>query len=314
MVSDHPMTETGPKLVKVPACWVCGGTQMKRWWEEACDMTWQVDPVLLSYDKMKFGLARCEGCGFIQPEELPHETDFFDRLYSKDRGEEYSRSEAASTDRDFVFQTVLAGLGARVTGESRKLLDVGTADGRMMVAAIKAGWETSGIELNPAKAKFAAERTGRPVHSLNAKQFAATGELFDAIALSDVLEHIPEPMHVLKDLRKILRPGGWIAVKVPQGVNQWRKQHLRSFVSGQPATICQTFTHVNHFQPKTLKLALENAGFKNVTVTAGAPELFSRLGAVSRGFRRLTYALAKLPGGTATPLTLNLQAYAQNPV
>jgi len=302
-----------PRLIKVEQCWICSGTDLATWSHETFDMTWQVDPILRSYHEKSFNLNRCSDCGFVQPESLPPESDFFDRLYSLDRGPQFCESEYVSTDRDLVFKTVLDDLAHRLSPDRRRLLDVGCADGRLLRYATDAGWVASGIELNPAKAAFAERMTGRPVHQLNAKQFAATGETFDAITLNDVLEHIPEPMHVLRDLRKILSPGGWIAVKLPNGRNQWRKERLKEMLTGQPTRVSMSLTHVNQFSPPTLKLALERAGFANATVGVAAPELFAASSGTSRLLRRVVYKLAKLPGGTRSPLTLNLQAYAQNP-
>jgi hypothetical protein len=108
-------------------------------------------------------------------------------------------------------------------------------------------------------------------------------------------------------------------VKVPSGPGQWRKERALSAVTrGRPISIADNLVHVNHFSPRALAMALECAGFTNVRVRAGAPELFAAAGrpfrqALSNGFRLAVYAAALAPGAVHTPLALNLQAYAQVP-
>ena len=149
-------------------------------------------------------------------------------------------------------------------------------------------------------------------------QDAAVGDgAYDAITLTDVLEHIPDPVRVLMRASALLAPGGWVAVKVPCGPSQliketWRGRILRRY---RP-TLADNLVHVSHFSPASLRRALERAGFVDVTVESGAPELPATpglRGALSRASRRHPLAARMLPGGLHTPLTLNLQAYGRRP-
>jgi hypothetical protein len=90
-----------------------------------------------------------------------------------------------------------------------------------------------------------------------------------------VLEHIPDPSATLKDIHRLLQPGGCVSIKVPCGTGQLIKERLRSTLRrNYEFTIARNMCHVNHFGAKSLALALEKAGFVNVTVGPGAPELF----------------------------------------
>jgi 2-polyprenyl-3-methyl-5-hydroxy-6-metoxy-1,4-benzoquinol methylase len=51
---------------------------------------------------------------------------------------------------------------------------------------------------------------------------------YDAITLTDVLEHVPRPLEALSRVRMFLRGGGWLAVKVPNGPAQRIKETLRA--------------------------------------------------------------------------------------
>jgi SAM-dependent methyltransferase len=311
----------------VSACWVCGGRKLSRLHECAFDFALyaEQDPGIHAYDKATTWIVKCADCGFAQPETLPTLPDFFDRMYDQHWSEEWVENEFEAGYKDFIFRTILARLEDRRTGQtriSRRLLDVGAHAGRFMHIAAQAGWDVEGIELNPRTAACAARRTGRPVHQVNAHTLAAERDQknrYAAITLTDVLEHIPDPVALLRTLGRLLEPGGSIAVKVPSGPGQWWKERvLSATIPGRPISIADNLVHVNHFSPRALAMALERAGFRGVDVRTGAPELLPARGLAARrrlsnALRLAVYASASLPGAVRTPLALNLQAYAQMP-
>ena len=135
-----------------------------------------------------------------------------------------SQQEFAATYKDLIFDEILNELARRVPPARRRLLDVGAHAGRFMHLAQARGWTVEGIELNPRTAAYAAARTGAPVHRVNAHTLALDGHRYDAVVLTDVLEHIPEPGRLLAALAGLLDPGGVVAVKVPNGSAQWTKE------------------------------------------------------------------------------------------
>ena len=307
----------------VRACWVCGGMSLTRFHEAAFDFALyaEQDPGIHAYDRASVWLVRCAACGFAQPEALPTLPDYFDRMYDQRWSEDWVEQEFDARYKDVIFNGILRELDRRhaaTPGASRRLLDVGAHAGRFMHIAAQEGWDVEGIELNPRTAACAARRTGRPVHQVNAHTLAAGEHKYAAITLTDVLEHIPEPLMLLKTLARMLEPGGTIAVKVPSGPGQWRKERLLSaLMPGRRISIAGNLVHVNHFSPRALRMALERVGLVYISVGTGAPELLPGGALASRAsnaLRLAVYAAARLPGAVHTPLALNLQAYAQRPV
>lgn len=303
-------------------CFVCDSPRLKPLHEEVFRLGLSLNdvyagPILAPYEGKRFTLNCCRDCGFIQAEGIPADPNYFDALYSQQWSEEWMLSDFESTYKDNIFRGILEEIGRPIHGTAKKLLDVGTHVGKMIYLAGQAGWEADGIELNPLTRDIAIRKTGRPVHRMTAKELARSGVKYDAITITDVLEHIPDPVSILTDLRSMLKPGGIIAIKVPSGMNQLRKEKLRVLLGvAKKAEIGTNFIHVNHFSPTALKLALTRAGFVNPRVTVGAPELppgGGLRGALSRSFRILVYRFATLPGGVHSPLGLNLQAYASVP-
>ena len=140
--------------------------------------------------------------------------------------------------------------------------------------AVAAGWDVEGVEVNPKTAAHAERRTNALVHRSGIDAVAAGGRRYDAVTMTDVLEHIPDPVHVLTAAAGLLVPGGAVAVKVPSGPAQRRKEQLLSALDrGRPVSLADNLVHVNHFSPHSLRLALERAGFRDVIILPGAPEL-----------------------------------------
>jgi SAM-dependent methyltransferase len=183
------------------------------------------------------------------------------------------------------------------------------------------GWTAEGIELNPQTAAFASGATGLPVHRADASALADAGRRYDAVTFIDVLEHIPNPIPALVAARRAIAPGGWIAVKVPNGPVQLRKETLRErLVPRYRATVADNLVHVNHFSPRALALALAGAGFTDIRIEPAAPELVQpgdapALARIGKNTLRLAvYAAARMvPGSLRTPLALHLQAYGRAP-
>jgi SAM-dependent methyltransferase len=301
-------------------CQICGGSSLSAVHELVFELAIYAtqDPELAAYSGKKLALRRCAGCGFAQPSALPSLPRFFDRLYDQRWSDEWIRTEFEALYKDNIFRGILQSLGRRLEPSRRRLLDVGAHAGRFIALAKADGWAAEGLELNPQTAAFAADRTGAAVRQLNVHQVDARTAAFDAITVTDVLEHIPDPIRVLSRVAALLGPGGWIAVKVPSGPGQLRKELWRGrLIRGYRPTLADNLVHVNHFSPASLRLALERAGFCDITIAPGAPELPATpglRGLASRATRRLLHVAARMiPGGLDLPMTLNLQAYARRP-
>ena len=271
------------------------------------------DPELRKYTGEHVWLVRCASCGFGQPEALPTLPRFFDRMYDQHWSPAWVEGEFGATYKDLIFRGILEELAFRVPPARRRLLDVGAHAGRFMHLAQARGWTVEGIELNPRTAAYAEARTGAPVHRVNAHTLALEGCRYDAVVLTDVLEHIPEPRRLLAALAGLLDPGGIVAVKVPNGPAQWTKERWLARLTAHRVSLAENLVHVNQFTPGSLRLALERAGFARGRVRAAAPELPPVAGArgfADRALRLGLFAAASLPGALHTPLALHLQAFA----
>ena len=307
-----------PSFAPQATCWVCGGSELSRFHECRLDFREYAcqDPELAGYSDRRVWLVRCRGCGFGQPEALPRLPRFFERMYDQRWADEWVEREFEARYKDLIFRTILDELGRRVRPPAPlRLLDVGAHAGRFMSMARAVGWDVEGLEVNPKTAAYAQRRTGGLVHRVGIEAVAAEGPRYDALTLTDVLEHIPDPVRILTAAARLLAPRGVVAVKVPSGPAQRRKEQVLSALDrARPISLADNLVHVNHFSPHSLRLALEQAGFSDITIVPGAPELRydgTRVRCAASNALRLTLYAAARAAGVRSAAALNLQAYAR---
>lgn len=93
-----------------------------------------------------------------------------------------------------------------------RVLDLGTGVGAMagQLEQWFPGVEVVGIDLSNAQLRAARENhPGVPVARGDAAQLPFPEDCFDAVHASWLLEHIPGPVRVLREVRRVLKPGGW---------------------------------------------------------------------------------------------------------
>ncbi|HIJ86961.1 MAG TPA: class I SAM-dependent methyltransferase [Desulfuromonadales bacterium] len=134
-----------------------------------------------------------------------------------------------------------------------RALDIGCGSGRFLRALRHSGWEVAGLELNDDTATAA-----RTVHGLMVETAlgAFTDESFDLISITHVLEHIRDPRQMLADCGRLLKPGGVIAVAVPN-IDSWQARWTRDgwFHLDLPR-------HLWHFSEGWLSATLNECGFE----------------------------------------------------
>jgi SAM-dependent methyltransferase len=138
-----------------------------------------------------------------------------------------------------------------------RLLDVGCASGLFLRLAAEAGWEPTGVEPSRElwrQAADALQGKGEVLcTTLEPAPLAAAS--FDAITLWDVLEHVPDPLAMLRKCGGLLRPGGFLFLNVPD------LDSLEARVLGRrwPLLLAE---HLNYFNRPSLQFCGTKAGLK----------------------------------------------------
>jgi 2-polyprenyl-3-methyl-5-hydroxy-6-metoxy-1,4-benzoquinol methylase len=113
--------------------------------------------------------------------------------------------------REIVFLRI-----RMLRGEKRgRLLDVGCGNGNYLSLMKKLGWEVFGIDPDERAVKEAQKVFGLAIHAGSLESARYPDAYFDAITLHHVIEHVPDPLDLLKECRRTLKPQGKIFVMTP---------------------------------------------------------------------------------------------------
>lgn len=96
----------------------------------------------------------------------------------------------------------------RALAPGPRLLDVGSGDGRFLQSARNAGFAAEGVDIARELADIARGRSGCRVHVGALTDLTLPAESFDAVNLDLVLMYVPEPGAMLREVARLLRPGG----------------------------------------------------------------------------------------------------------
>jgi SAM-dependent methyltransferase len=165
-------------------------------------------------------LAGCPNCGVLHSHPLPSEQeldDYYrdgDSFYREDPSAELDRVERFRSERAKIHRRQYALLAPllpaappRESGEPLRALDFGCSMGAWLDVLSESGWETYGFEPGPA-AVFAARD--------HAMLEQVPGDLeFDLVILHHVLEHLSDPVSVLRRLRRGMADRSTLYLSVP---------------------------------------------------------------------------------------------------
>lgn len=240
-------------------CPLCGSTRQR---------VAHSGPDYLEHIPGRFTLAACLRCGLLY--QNPRPTRAAVGRYYPDHYGAYSPAQSGLRARRGLLGWVTRrGMLRRCAlldqavpprpDRPRRLLDIGSGGGLFLEAVqLHGGWQPEGLEPNAQAARATAERLGLPVLQGGLEDARYPDAAFDAVTLWDVLEHLHDPLAGLREIRRILRPGGALFVRVPNAASYVRRLCGRYWVGYDlPRHMCV-------FSPATLARALALAGFARI--------------------------------------------------
>ena len=198
-------------------------------------------------------------------------------------------SEAYEQKYAAYYQNPREDLLALVEGSGLAILDIGCGAGAMgkrLLDLGKARW-VSGVEFVPSQAELARRVLNEVITGdLTQLEFSWSPGFFDRIIAGDVLEHLVDPWNVLRRLKPLLRPGGFLIVSLPNVRHWWvlRDLILRGEWRYREAGVLDE-THLRFFTQRSALRMLEETGFKIKSVR---PYFW---GPKTRNFNRITFTM-----------------------
>src|SRR6266480_6531621 len=115
-----------------------------------------------------------------------------------------------------VCREVLTGTGALTNG--RVVADVGCGTGSYFPVLSRFADRVTGVEIARPKARAVQERYGRARVRIvvgSATEIPLSDARYDLVLCSEVIEHFPNPQHVLAEVFRITKPGGYVVISTP---------------------------------------------------------------------------------------------------
>ena len=197
-------------------------------------------------------VARCRGCrlAYLNPRPNPACIGrFYPATYAAHR--ELDDGDRAAKRPSLRFRRLPP------DGRGLRLLDIGCGSGYDLIRLRRAGWSVAGVEVDPEAAARAREQ-GLDVRTGLVSDARFEPASFDRIVMMHVLEHLHDPAAALREVRRLLRPGGRALIAVPNIASV----NFRLF--GPYWHDLEAPRHLLFFEPETLGVLVARAGLRIV--------------------------------------------------
>ena len=219
-------------------CRACNATISTMVWKDVCDYI----------SGESFQIRKCENCSVRFTSPSPTQMD---RFYPP-----FYRQYSALTQYILrVLYSKRALSWTKLLGASGVVLEIGLGPGWMLSALRRHGWRVVGTERTSKSLRPFSERSGLPVF-VGGTDALKSKPTFDLVILFHVLEHLSDPLHIILQCEKLLKPGGKVIVSVPN-FESWQSKATKKnwFHLDVPR-------HLFHFSPNSLSELLKRAGLE----------------------------------------------------
>jgi SAM-dependent methyltransferase len=216
-------------------------------------------------------MVRCQGCSLAYRTPLappgPLASTFAGELA------DLELEERVGERRSGHFRRFLA-----AAGQPGKLLDAGCGYGFFLKLAQEAGWEAIGVDLDPRAVAYAKGHLRVNALEGDLRDFHFPDGSFDLVTLWNVLDFVPDPLDLMREVHRLLRVGGQVFIRTPNATWHLLSSRLVGLLKrlGWAAVFGErpytTFVfHLTSFSPSTLRLVIERAGFVALRIRNSPP-------------------------------------------
>jgi len=259
MLAPRSTVTLGPVISwEETACPLCGR-------DEADPLAEATDPIPAEGVGLRFAIVQCRHCAlaYTNPRPSPGTIgSFYPPGYSPHEAKGADRGNAAPSR----FWSRIAGhpclerRGVLPIKPPGRLLDFGCGGGSYLTRMAALGWRVTGLDFSADAVRTVREKLGHTAYLGTLPHPELPPGSFEVVTMWQVVEHLHQPVEVLREAFKLLVPGGCLVVAVPNYeslTRGWFGEHW--FGLDLPR-------HLTHFTPKSLQATLQSAGFEVSTL------------------------------------------------
>ena len=223
---------------------------------------------------------RRHNLGFWELAQKPRTTElaaYYEKNYFQNEMASYSKSYSELETQVINLRISLrAAQVAEITGRDTpgSMLDVGCGEGFVLRHFSLLGWEAAGIDFSRAgidhnNPEYAHLTKQGDIFQLLAEKIDAS-EKHDLDCLGNVLEHVLDPVALLKSLRQLVRPDGLLVVTVPNDGNAYQEALLGSGAISERFWIALP-DHISYFTAYSLRQTAVATGWQCLALQGDFP-------------------------------------------
>lgn len=254
---------------------------------------------------------RCRNCNLVSvhPRPTPREVT---KHYEDYLPPQHQEIEQWKSMMRVVIATSANLVESRTKTGKGKLLDIGCGYGFFLQEMHSRGWEVEGIEISEVGREYIRDKCAIQVHSQQLEDLSLSDNLFDVVTLFYVIEHLLDPLAILREVHRVLKPGGLVLLRWP---------HSTPIVKilgplSKKLDLYHAPYHLYDFSPNTIKSLLSLVGFEDIGTLIGGHTLPAQrserwpsiiFGQLGEALYRLSGGNILLPGISKTTLAIKPQ-------
>ncbi len=221
-----------------------------------------------------WSIRRCSSnaCGLLWLDPRPREDDIakaYQTYYTHANSEKKShvKSRFVACIRDLMVNAVRCFCGQRTEEKDiahmylrdmppGQVLDIGCGDARFLNRMKQLGWAVQGVDFDAAAASNAKNLYDIDVKIGTLEYLKFSENSFDVVTMNHVIEHVFDPVALLSEVHRILRPGGRLVIVTPNAGSMGHRIFGRFWRGLEPPR------HIQIFTPTALEAVANSAALK----------------------------------------------------
>lgn len=219
-----------------------------------------------------FHYYKCLRCGHVTTYPFPTRDEMEKHYQKKFKEGNYRLAQEFAQEYKVVYRQFVHLLKKALKKENKntkriKVLDVGCFTGDFLVLMKEVGADVYGLELQDDAVKIANKKLHGRVKTADVMTDVFPTVRFDVITLLGIVEHVTDPMKLIKRSTELLKRGGVLMVQTPNSSSVLSRLTKQLWPPYAPVE------HIHLFSKDSLTKALQQYGYTNITYTTHIKKL-----------------------------------------